>query len=170
DLFSGRGVSQQYSQMNASQDTLASLASDTGGKAFMDSNDFGEAFARVQRDMSAYYLLGYSTDNLAKDGRFRRIRVRLKKSIPGAPVEARGGYYDGRDFTPAARADGQQQPQHQRCSAVSATDLPVLVNAGFFRLAADRYYVPIAIAVPGAAVPAPPEKDKDKLELGVLGR
>ena len=169
DLFSGRGVAQQYSQMNASQDTLASLASDTGGKAFMDSNDFGEAFARVQRDMSAYYLLGYSTDNLAKDGRFRRIRVRLKKQIPGARVEARGGYYADRDFAHTARGDRQQQLQEQLFAAVSATDLPVLVNAGFFRLAADRYYVPISIAVPGSAVPPPPEKDKDRLELDVLG-
>jgi len=169
DLFSGRGVAQQYSQMNASQDTLASLASDTGGKAFMDSNDFGEAFARVQRDMSAYYLLGYSTGNLAKDGRFRRIRVRLKKSIPGARVEARGGYYADRDFAHTARGDREQQLQEQLFAAVSATDLPVLVNAGFFRLAADRYYVPISVAVPGSAVPPPPEKDKDRLELDVLG-
>jgi hypothetical protein len=135
----------------------------------MDSNDFGEAFARVQRDMSAYYLLGYASDNLAKDGRFRRIRVRLKKSIPGARVEARGGYYGDRDFAHTARGDRQTQLQDQLFSAVSATDLPVLVNAGFFRLAADRYYVPISVAVPGSAVPPPPEKDKDKLELDVLG-
>jgi hypothetical protein len=168
-LFSGRGVEQQYSQMTASQDTLASLAADTGGKAFMDANDFGEAFTRVQRDMSAYYLLGYASDNLVKDGRFRRIRVRLKKPAPGARVEARGGYYAERDFAHTSRGDRQQQLQEQLFAAVSATDLPVLVNAAFFRLAADRYYVPISIAVPGAAVPPPPEKDKDRLELDVLG-
>src|SRR6185295_16607689 len=49
------------------------------GRAFMDSNDFAPAFERVQRDMSAYYLLGYSTSNLSKDGRFRTIRVRVKR-------------------------------------------------------------------------------------------
>jgi VWFA-related protein len=168
-LFSGRGVSQQFSQLSASQDTLASLASDTGGKAFMDSNDFSGAFARVQRDMSAYYLLGYSTANLARDGRFRRIRVRVKRSIPGVRVEARSGYYADRDFAHTARADRETQLQEQLFSAVSATDLPLLVNAGFFRLAADRYYVPISIAVPGSAVPMPADKDKDKVQLDVLG-
>jgi VWFA-related protein len=168
-LFSGRGVEQQFSQLTASQDTLASLAADTGGRAFMDSNDFGEAFARVQRDMSAYYLLGYSSDNLSKDGRFRRIRVRLKKSIPGARIEARGGYYADRDFAHTARGDRETQLQEQLFSAVSATDLPVLVTAGYFRLAADRYYVPISLAVPGSAIPPPPDKDKDKIELDVLG-
>ena len=41
--------------------------------------------------------------------------------------------------------------------------------AGYFRLAADRYYVPLAVVVPGSAVPLPPDKDKDKLALDVLG-
>jgi len=166
-LFSGRGVSQHFSRLTASQDTLGSLASDTGGKAFLDSNDFGEAFARVQRDMSAYYLLGYNSENLSKDGRFRRIRVRTKKS--GLRIEARGGYYADRDFAHTARGDRETQLQEQLFSAVSATDLPVLVNSAFFRLAADRYYVPISMAVPGSAVPIPAEKDKDKVALDVLG-
>jgi VWFA-related protein len=168
-LFSGRGVSQQFSRLSASQDTLASLAADTGGKAFMDSNDFGDAFARVQRDMSAYYLLGYNSANTAKDGRFRRIRVRLKKQVPGARIEARGGYYADRDFAHTAGGDRETQLQEMLFSAVSATDLPVLVNAGFFRLAADRYYVPISMAVPGSAIPIPEEKDRNKIALDVLG-
>jgi VWFA-related protein len=166
-LFSGRGVSQQFSRLTASQDTLGTLASDTGGKAFLDSNDFGEAFARVQRDMSAYYLLGYNTDNLSKDGRFRRIRVRTTK--PGLRIEARAGYYADRDFAHTARGDRETQLQEQLFSAVSATDLPVLVTSAFFRLAADRYYVPLSLAVPGSAVPIPAEKDKDKVALDVLG-
>ncbi|HET7694803.1 MAG TPA: VWA domain-containing protein [Vicinamibacterales bacterium] len=168
-LFSGRGVSQQFARLSASQDTLGSLAADTGGKAFMDSNDFGEAFARVQRDMSAYYLLGYNSSNTTRDGRFRRIRVRLKTSIAGARVEARQGYYADRDFAHTANTDRETQLQEMLFSAVSATDLPVLVNAGFFRLAADRYYVPISMAVPGSAIPVPAEKDRDKIALDVLG-
>jgi len=168
-LFSGRGVSQQFSRLAASQDTLTSLASDTGGKAFMDSNDFGEAFTRVQRDMSAYYLLGYNSANSAKDGRFRRIRVRLKTPAQGTRIEARQGYYADRDFAHTANTDRETQLQEMLFSAVSATDLPVFVNAGYFRLAADRYYVPISMAVPGSAVPIPQEKDKDKIALDVLG-
>jgi VWFA-related protein len=166
-LFSGRGVSQQFSQLSASQDTLGALSADTGGRAFMDSNDFAPAFERVQRDMSAYYLLGYSTSNISKDGRFRTIRVRVKK--PNTKVEARGGYFADRDFQHTARTDRETQLQEQIFSAVSATDLPVLVNAGYYRMAADRYYVPLALAVPGSAIPIPAEKDKDKLVLDVLG-
>ena len=166
-LFSGAGVAKQYSDLSASQDTLTSLASDTGGRAFLDTNDFGEAFARVQRDMSAYYLLGYASTNLAKDGRFRRIQVKVRK--PGLHVEARAGYYADRDFAHTNRTDREAQLQEQLLSAVSATDLPVMAASGYFRLAPDRYFVPLAVVVPGSAVPLPPDKDKDKLALDVLG-
>ena len=40
-------------------------ANRVGGRAFTDTNDFGEAFARVQRDMSAYYLLGVEPAEVA---------------------------------------------------------------------------------------------------------
>jgi VWFA-related protein len=164
-LFSGRGVQQQFAQLASSQDTLTSLSADTGGRAFTDSNDFGEAFARVQRDMSAYYLLGYSTTNAVKDGRFRRIQVRVKNG--GYKVEARAGYYADRDFTHTSKNDRETQLEEQLFSAVSATDLPVMVSGGWFRLAPDRYYVPISLTVPGSAVPV--ANETDPVSLDVLG-
>jgi VWFA-related protein len=164
-MFSGRGVAQQYDTLAGSQDTLTSLAADTGGHAFTDSNDFGEAFARVQSDMSAYYLLAYSSSNPARDGRYRRIQVRVKRD--GYKVEARSGYYADRDFVHTSRGDRETQLQDQLFSAVSATDLPVMVTAGWFRLSPDKYYVPVALAVPGYAVPV--VNETDKVSLDVLG-
>lgn len=166
-LFSGAGVASQFSSLSAQQDTLASLSADTGGHAFMDSNDFGEAFDRVQKDMSAYYLIGYQTTNTAKDGRYHRIQVKLKK--PGLKIEAREGYYAERDFAHTASADRSTELQDQLFSPLSATDLPVLVSASYFRLAPDKYYVPISTVVPGSALPPPSEKDKDKVQLDILG-
>ena len=162
-MFSGRGVAQQFARLAASQDTLTSLAADTGGRAFTDTNDFGEAFSRVQRDMSAYYILGYSSTNPAKDGRFRRIQVRVKRE--DLRVEARAGYYADRDFAHTNRGDRESQLEEQLFAAVSATDLPVLVTGGYFRVAADKYYVPISLAVPGSAVPVGAGKDKVSLDL-----
>ena len=164
-MFSGRGVAQQYDTLAASQDTLTSLAADTGGRAFTDTNDFGEAFARVQSDMSAYYLLAYSSTNPSRDGRYRRIQVRVKRD--GYKVEARSGYYAERDFVHTSRGDRETQLQDQLFSAVSATDLPVMVTAGWFRMSADKYYVPVALAVPGYAVPV--ANESDKVSLDVLG-
>ena len=48
---------------------------------------------------------------------------------------------------------------------IPATDVPMFVTAGWFRLAADKYFVPISLAVPGSAVPP----SSDKVTLDVVG-
>lgn len=161
--FSGASMRGQVAQLSASQETLTTLAADTGGTAFTDTNDFGEAFKRVQRDISAYYIIGYSSTNPALDGRFRRIQVRLKK--PDLKAEFRAGYYADRDFAHTGRTDRQFAMQEQLMSQVSATDLPVVMSANYFRLSGDRYFVPLSLAVPGASIPV----SKDKITLDVLG-
>ena len=65
------------------------MAEDTGGRAFFDSNSFGQVFDRVVADTSAYYVLGFSSTNPARDGRFRRIKVRLKRTRPEARIPIR---------------------------------------------------------------------------------
>ncbi len=164
-LFSGRNVSQQFGQLAASQDTLVSLAADTGGRAFTDSNDFSGVYTQVRRDISGYYLLGYSSTNTTQDGRFRRVQVRPKRS--DLRIEARNGYYAERDFAHTARGDRETQLNTEIDAAVSATDVPVLVATGWFRLTSDRYYVPIAVAVPGGAVPV---ADTGDATVDILGQ
>jgi len=167
-MFSGRGMARQRAGLAASQDTLVSLAADTGGRAFTDTNNFGDAFKRVQSDMSAYYLLGYSSSNKTQDGRFRRIQVRLKKQDTGYRLEARSGYYADRDFTHTSKTDREALLEEQLFAAVSVTDLPVIASAMYFRLAADKYYVPIAVAVPGSAVPV--TEGLKEITLDILGQ
>jgi hypothetical protein len=157
-------VSRQFEQLAAQQETLQTLASDTGGTAFTDTNDFGEAFAKITKDISAYYILGFSTTNTNKDGRYRRLTVRLKKGS-GYKVEAREGYYADRDFAHTASSDREVLLQEQLLAALPSTDVPVFVTAGWFRLAADRYYVPVSVAVPGSAVPS----SAGKITLEVAG-
>jgi VWFA-related protein len=150
NAFSGRAVNRQFDQLMASQETLQTLAADTGGRAFTDSNDFGDAFTQVVRDTSAYYLLGYSSTSDVKDGRFRRISVRVKR--PGLTVEHRAGYYAERDFAHTGRQDRERALQEQLASPVSATDVPVYFSSGWYRLAADRYFIPLSVAVPGSVL------------------
>jgi VWFA-related protein len=162
--FSGRGVSDQFMQLAAQQETLTSLASDTGGTAFTDSNDFGEAFEKAQRDISSYYILGFTSTNPRKDGRFRRLTVRVK-SRSGLRIAAKEGYYADRDFAHTNRNDREALLQEQLTTPIAATDVPLFVTAGWFRLASDRYYVPISLAVPGAAIPA----SGDRITLDIAG-
>ncbi len=155
NVFSGRAMLSQFSSLNASQETLTTLAADTGGQAFIDTNDFGPAFTRVQRDMSAYYLLGYNSSNVTQDGKFRRITVRLRNTALGHRVEARNGYYASADFAHLKKEDRERQLQEQIASAMSATDLPVVASTSWFRVANDRFYVPVSLAVPGSVLRLP---------------
>jgi VWFA-related protein len=164
--FTGSAVASQFSTLAAQQETLTTLAADTGGTAFLDANDFGEAFGQVTKDISSYYILGYASTNGDRDGRYRRITVRLRGKSD-AKVDAREGYYADRDFGHTAKADREVQLQEQLSMQIPATDIPMFVTAGWFRLAADRYYVPVSLAVPGSAVP--PAKGQEKITLDVAG-
>jgi len=165
--FTGSAVTQQFTQLAAQQETLTTLAADTGGTAFLDSNDFGEAFGKVTNDISSYYILGFASTNPDRDGRYRRLTVKLRNKSD-VKVEAREGYYADRDFTHTAKGDREIQLQEQLSMQIPATDVPLFVTTGFFRLAADRYYVPVSLTVPGSAVP-PAAKAGDKLTLDVAG-
>ena len=120
----------------------------------------------MTKDISSYYILGYASTNGERDGRYRRITVRLRGK-PDLRIEAREGYYADRDFAHTAKGDRETQLQEQLSMQIPATDIPMFVTAGWFRLASDRYYVPISVAVPGSAVP--PAGGQDKLTLDVAG-
>ncbi|MEI6670045.1 MAG: VWA domain-containing protein [Acidobacteriota bacterium] len=165
--FNGRAVSNAFDSMSASQDALSSLAEDTGGRAFFDRNDFGGVFDRVIADTSAYYVLGYSSTNLARDGRFRRVRIRAKRS--DLKLEYRVGYYAQRDFAHSSNDDREQLLMEQLASDLSVTDLPVYASSAYFRLKGNHYYVPVWLVVPGSRVPFTKAGDKSKATLDVLG-
>ena len=69
---------------------LRVLAEATGGFALVNSNSFDQAFTRIVRENSAYYVLGYTSTNDRRDGRFRKLEVRVRR--PGLVVRARNGY------------------------------------------------------------------------------
>src|SRR5262249_29928311 len=129
--FSGRSVGQQFDTLEAQQETLQTLAADTGGTAFTDTNNFGDAFSKVTKDISAYYILGYSSNNANQDGRYRRIAVRLR-SRQGLKIEAREGYYAERDFAHTARTDRETLLRDQLAAPLPATDVPVFMSAAYF--------------------------------------
>jgi VWFA-related protein len=165
--FSGASTRNQFDRLAQSQDTLTTIAEDTGGRAFFDTNNFTGVFDRVVKDTSAYYVLGYSSTNAARDGRFRRITVKLKRS--DLTLDYRSGYYAVRDFAHATKEDREQQLQDQLLSDLSATDLSAYVSASYFRIADKRYYVPLSLIVPGYQIPITRATDKSRATVDVLG-
>jgi VWFA-related protein len=168
-VYSGRGVLSQYDSSFASQETLMTLANDTGGRAFLDTNDFAPAFTKVQEDTSFYYLLGYISNNPARDGRYRRITVRLNRTdLKDAKVEFKRGYYAPTDFQHSTRETREQQLQDQLTSDVPTSDFPVYVSTGYFRLADNRYFVPVSVVVPGSEIPFTRASEQDRATLDLI--
>jgi len=165
--YSGQSTLNQYNSNFSSQETLVTLAGDTGGRAFLDSNDFGRVFTGVQQDTSFYYMIGYRSTNTARDGRFRRITVRVNR--PGLKLDFRKGYYAPADFQHSTREDREQQLQDELASELPTTDLPVYLSAGYFRMADNRFYIPVSVIVPGNEIPFTRSSDQDKATLDVLG-
>jgi hypothetical protein len=87
DASTGVGVSEAQDQSEGSD----GLARDTGGFVIRNRNDLGDGLARIAREARSYYLIGYTPTNRAKDGRFRRIGVKLARE--DVAVRARRGYY-----------------------------------------------------------------------------
>ena len=69
---------------------LARLAEETGGFLVEQSNDLASAFRRIEEDSRFQYRLTYSPRNTAFDGRFRSIRVKIRR--PSTQAFARRGY------------------------------------------------------------------------------
>ena len=107
-MYSGAAVFHQTDARQDSRDTLATLASDTGGRSFFDLGDFGDAFKSVQSDTAGYYLLGYYSTNTAHDGRWRGIRVRVA-GLSGVRLRYRQGYYAPKDFGIFTTEDRERQ-------------------------------------------------------------
>lgn len=169
--YSGASVLSDLSANASSQETLSTLASDTGGKAFFDSNDFSGVFRQVQKDTSAYYVLGYTSTNHFKDGHFRRIKVQLNRpGIKDIKLDYRAGYYADRDFEHLKRADREQQLEDELASEMPQTDLPVYAGTAFFRKDDSHYYLAVSLVVPGSQIPFVTEKDKDNATIDIIGQ
>src|SRR3984957_16439116 len=65
-------LSQEREQHSSNQATMQELADDTGGKAFLETNDFGDAVAGAIENGSSYYTLAYAPKNAALDGGYRK--------------------------------------------------------------------------------------------------
>jgi len=165
--YSGQAQLNALNSNFQTQETLVTLAADTGGKAFLDSNDFSKVFKGVQDDTSMYYLLGYHSTNTARDGKYRRITVKVNR--PGVKLDFRRGYYAQADFRHSTKGDRELQLQEELAADLPSTDLPVYLGTGYFRVSEDRFYVPVSLIVPGSEIPFSRNRDQDKATLDILG-
>jgi VWFA-related protein len=169
--YNGAALQNNLDSNFNTQEVMATLSSDTGGKAFFDSNDFSPAFQRIQQDTSAYYVIGFRSTNPVRDGHYRRLTIKINQ--PNVKIEYRPGYYAPADYKHANRDERERQLQEQLASDLPATDVEVYLQAYYFRSdngsATPRYYVPVSLIVPGSQIPFVKGGDRSKATLDIIG-
>ncbi|WP_348268277.1 VWA domain-containing protein [Edaphobacter paludis] len=166
--YSGGAMQSNLDANFGSQETLGTLASDTGGKAFFDSNDFAPAFQQIQHDTEAYYIVGFHSTNTARDGSYRHLTVKLNRA--DVKLDYRPGYYAPADFKHQKTEDREQALTEQMRSDLPATDVAVYLQALYFRLEDNRFFIPVSLIVPGSQIPFVKNGDRDKANIDVMGQ
>jgi hypothetical protein len=131
DLMVHRGqLASEETQLAA--DVLSSLARDTGGVFFHNSNDLDDGFRKTGVLPEVYYVLGFSPQNLKYDGRFHTLKVTLS-TREKVTIQARRGYY-----APQKLGDPATQAKEEIEQAIFSHDelreLPMEVHTQFFKL------------------------------------
>ncbi len=121
----GLGLTSLNDELRRSQNSLRTISDETGGFAAVNRNDLRTAFSNIIQDNSSYYLLGYYSNDTRRDGRFRKVQVRVKRQ--GLSVRARRGY-----VAPSGKAASAQQkgsPDDTASPALrEALDSPIPVS------------------------------------------
>ncbi|HEY1758988.1 MAG TPA: VWA domain-containing protein [Bryobacteraceae bacterium] len=168
--FNGSNYNSQRATVNDSQETLTTLAADTGGKAFLDSNDLALGIKLAQESVSSYYILGYYTNNMKEDGKFRTIKV----SVPGNPLATnltyRKGYYADKDWHKMNGEDKEQQLKEAIAAGDPVTDLPLAMEVDIFRIGPTQYFVPVSVRVPGSVVELAAKGNGGTTKIDFLGQ
>jgi VWFA-related protein len=147
-MYTGASADAVTTGVQQSQDTLYAIASDTGGKAYLDNNDLARGIVQAQQSISDYYLIGYYTTNAERDGKFRRIRISLKQNQE-AKLDYRQGYYADKEFNKFNDVDRERQLEDALMLDDPITDLTIAMEVDYFQLNRAEYFVPIVVKIPG---------------------
>jgi VWFA-related protein len=150
-VFTGKAQRSHRDKLAQQQETLSALASDTGGKALLDSNDLTLGMTQAQRDLQSYYTLGYYSSDATRDGRFRRIQLKIA-SQPNARLDFRSGYFGEKDWSAFSSSDRERQLQEAIMMGDPLTDLPLALEVNWFRLNPTKFFVPVSVKVPGSGL------------------
>jgi VWFA-related protein len=171
-------------EFQLSQNSLRTLAEETGGIAAVNSNSLTSAFEKIVEANSRYYVLGYYPPTHPRDGRFHKIEVKVKR--PGARVQARRGYASPRGRTAeerkrdeeARRVREARRPNADKTSTqlrdvlgspMQQSGLIFTVQAAPFKNTQKEASVALAIEIDGERLQFAPPNEKgqfaNKIEL-----
>ena len=129
--------------------TMDAIGTETGGRAFYNTNGLAAAAAAALQEGSLYYTLTYAPTNPRYDGKLRRVRVQLAQ--PGYTVSYRRSYF----------ADSPDQVAHGAHATDGTTDDEIALSLQHGAPMAHELFFEASVEPDGAPVPATPEQMAD---------
>ena len=111
---------------------MLEMAEETGGQAFINTNDLTGAIRTALAGSNVLYTLGFYLDADSLDGKFHHVRVQVRRS--GSRVQSPSGYF-------AYRERDAEQQQKQR--ALRAITSPLQSSAIPVQVRIQRVDVPL---------------------------
>jgi VWFA-related protein len=167
-VFTGSAQLSARTSFHDTQDTIYTLAADTGGKALLDSNDLTLGIKAVQTDFSSYYVLGYYSANPAQDGKYRHVTVKVASLPESAKLDYRRGYYAGKVWGKMNSSDKERQLEDALTLDDPFTQLPLAMEVDYFQTGRDKYFVPITVRLAGSALDLSPKSTTDLDFIGQI--
>jgi VWFA-related protein len=161
-----QGDIRDASPLNMGEEGLFYMANETGGELFKDANNLGAQLSEVLERTSLTYLLTFEPQRLSYDGRFHRLKVRLKDR-PGreARVSHRMGYYEPRPFEQLHPLEKDLLAADAIATAARAQEIDVDVLLAAFRATAEWAYVPIIVEIDGTTLMAGQKGERLQVEI-----
>ena len=129
--------------------SLLQMANDTGGEMFSNFTNLGDAMSEMLERNSVTYLLAFQPGNLKPDGKFRRLRVRLKDAPRGTRVVHRPGYFPPMAYEQTSRFERALDSAQAVMGGVETGDIDASVLAAGFPADTGKPYAPVLITARG---------------------
>jgi VWFA-related protein len=127
----GMAITYLQEEAEAGDPVMEDLAHATGGEWFHGNNNVGEGFRRLAAAPEFIYVLAFTPENLASDGKYHKLQIALRDP-KGLTLQARKGYYaPKRGASPVDQA--KQEIEDEVFSRDVVRDIPLAVHTQFFR-------------------------------------
>lgn len=141
--FTGHVSRNVFAEGQATQESLHILADETGGRAFLGSNSFGDGFRQALTESSNYYLLAWRPareEDRAGKSRFTvsisghpELKVRLRRGFINLPRSVNNGKVKAETKTAVGTAASSPEAELLRAlgSLYPVRALPVSLSVGY---------------------------------------
>jgi VWFA-related protein len=177
--FSQRITGRNFFETKAVQEPLMTLAAETGGRAFINTNSHNDAFAQAAREASRYYLLAWRPDTQTQRAGKSRVEVAVR-GRPDLRVQARRRFVN----TKASAAPGASGAKSKGAVAPRTTDeelrdalaslyprreLPLALSVGFLNEPRKGLVLVVSMQLDGEALGFAPGAAGEQAALDVQG-